>query len=181
VQTKLSCDDYATFLEDGQRHELIGGEHCVTAIPMMLHQRVSIRLGTRLLTFVEERSLGHVLTAPTAVVLSPNDVVQPDLLFVSQERAGILTEKNVQGAPDLIVEVISEGTRKLDELTKRKLYERFGVLEYWIVDPVVETVKVYRREGEAFRRTAELSLEAGDALATPLLPGLAIPLAAILS
>jgi Uma2 family endonuclease len=77
----------------------------------------------------------------------------------------------VRGAPDLVVEILSPGTRKTDEVTKRKVYERFGVREYWIVDPELETIKIYRQTDEVFVRAAELSAEHADALATPLLPG----------
>jgi Uma2 family endonuclease len=175
----FTYEDYELFPEDGRRHELVGGEHYVTPSPTTRHQRVSIRLSARLQMFVEKHHLGEVLEAPTDVVLSEIDVVQPDVLFISHERSGILGKKNVQGAPDLIVEILSESNRKLDEVTKRKLYERHGVREYWVVDPVLEIVKVYRRQGEAFVRVDELSAEASDVLETPLLPGLAIPLAEI--
>jgi len=96
--------------------------------------------------------------APFDVVFSDLDVVEPDLLYVSRERRHVVTEAHVQGPPDLVVEVLSPGTRKTDELTKRKPYERFGVAEYWVVDPELETIKIYRREpvGGAFARLAEL-------------------------
>lgn len=105
--------------------------------------------------------------------------MQPDLLFVSASRASIISEKNIRGAPDLIIEIISETTRKTDEVIKRKLYERHRVAEYWIADPELETVKVYRLSNQKYVRAAELSLEAGDSLTTPLLPGLELRLAEI--
>ena len=105
------------------------------------------------------------------VVLSKHNVVQPDVLFASKERASIIEEKNVQGPPDLLIEILSEGNRRHDEVRKRVLYESFGVGEYWIVDPVLETIKVYRSEENRFVRVAEWSLEAGDIIASPLLPG----------
>jgi Uma2 family endonuclease len=175
---KLTYEDYELFPDDGRRHELVDGEHYVTPAPRTRHQRVSIRLSARLEMFVEQHRLGEVLEAPTDVVLSQFDVIQPDILFISHERSAILGEKNVQGAPDLLVEILSESSRKLDEITKRKLYEQHGVREYWVVDPVLETVKVYRQdEGETFVRVAELTAEARDVLETLLLPGLAISLA----
>jgi Uma2 family endonuclease len=81
-----------------------------------------------------------------------------------------VTEKNVQGAPDLIVEILSPSTRKTDEITKRKLYEQYGVGEYWVVDPELETVKVYRRSNGRYERIAELSKDTNDSLSTPYLP-----------
>jgi Uma2 family endonuclease len=176
---KLTYEDYELFPEDGRRHELVGGEHYVSPAPSLRHQAIVVNLVFAFKAFLQQHPLGRVFVAPTDLILSASDVVQPDLLFVSRERSGILGEKNVQGAPDLLVEIVSETNRKLDEITKRKLYEHHGVQEYWVVDPAAETVKVYRREDTGFGRAALLSAEAGDVLATPLLPGLAIPLSAV--
>ena len=178
---KLTYEDYLLFPEDGLRHEIIDGEHEVTPSPLTGHQRIVANLFRLLDTFVRERKLGEVFLSPFDVILSNLDIVVPDLLFVSGKRSEVITEKNLQGAPDLIVEILSEGTRKRDEVTKRKLYERFGVGEYWIADPVLETIKVYRQNPKGFERVAELSVEAGDTLTSPLFPGLAIPLDAVFS
>ena len=103
--------------------------------------------------------------------------MQPDLLFISKDRASILTEKNIQGAPDLLVEILSTSTRKTDEIIKRKLYEQHRVSEYWIIDPELETVKVYRfSAANTYERVEELSLEANNTLTTPLLPNWQLPL-----
>jgi len=91
----------------------------------------------------------------------------------------VLTLKHAKGAPDLVVEIGSKGTRKRDETIKRRLYERFGVSEYWVIDPEIDAIKVYRRAGDRHERAAELSLETSDVLTTPLLPGLDLPLAKI--
>lgn len=176
---KLTYEDYERFPDDGKRHELIDGDHHVTPAPSRKHQYISGRLHARLFTFVDERRLGHVYSAPFDVVLSDADVVQPDLLFVSHERMQRLTERGLQGAPDLMIEISSERTRRIDETTKRKLYERFGVREYWVVDPVLETVRVYRQTAGGFANAVELSAEAADRLESPLLPGLELPLAEI--
>jgi Uma2 family endonuclease len=90
-----------------------------------------------------------------------------------------VTEDNIHGAPDLVVEIISETTRKKDEVTKRKLYERFGVQEYWVVDPELETVKIFRRAQQGYSRAVELSKEANDILTTELLAGLNLALTEI--
>jgi Uma2 family endonuclease len=178
---KLTYEDYEQLPDDGRRHELVGGEHFVSPAPSLRHQAILVNLVFLFKAFLQQQQqrVGRVFSAPTDVVLSASDVVQPDLLFVAHARSGILGERNVQGAPDLVVEILSESSRKLDEVTKRKLYEHHGVQEYWVVDPVIETVKVYRREGETFIRAAELSAEAGELLESPLLPGLAMPLAEI--
>jgi Uma2 family endonuclease len=176
ARRKLTYEDYVLLPEDGQRHEILDGEHYVSPAPSTKHQRTSMRLSSRLHVFAEEHRLGEVFPAPTDVLLSRYDIVQPDILFLSKERSAILTEKNIQGAPDLVVEILSDSTRHLDERLKPALYELSGIREYWIVDPMADQVYVYQAAGGGFEKTAELSAEAGDILTTPLLPGLEIPL-----
>ena len=114
------------------------------------------------------------------MIFSEFDVVEPDLLYVSKARAAeILTSKNVKGAPELVVEIGSPSTRKRDETIKRRLYERSAVVEYWIVDPELDVIRIHRRDSAGFERPVELSLEAGDMLTTPLLPGAELALAKI--
>ena len=138
---KLTYEDYRNTPED-ERYELLDGELLMTAAPNIAHQRVSGRLEMRLRTFVEERGLGEVFDAPTDVVLSDTDVVQPDLLFVSRDRADIVTADNVQGAPDLVVEVLSPSTARRDWRNKLDLYSKHGVREFWLADPQTEIVWV---------------------------------------
>jgi Uma2 family endonuclease len=177
--SQLTYEDYLLFPDDGKRHEIIDGDHYVTPAPKTKHQRISANLTVALVSFVKRRRMGLVLAAPSDVVLSDENVVQPDLLFVSAARASIVTEDNIHGAPDLVVEIISETTRKKDEVTKRKLYERFGVQEYWVVDPELETVKIFRRAQQGYGRPLELSKEANDILSTELLTGLDLALTEI--
>ena len=177
--SQLTYEDYLLFPDDGKRHEIIDGDHKVTPAPKTKHQKVSFNLAVGLGSFVKQRCRGLVLAAPYDVILSDENVVQPDLLFVSTARASIVTEDNIRGAPDLIVEIISATTRKKDEVTKRKLYERFGVEEYWVVDPELETVKIFRRAQQGYGRAVELSKEANDILTTKLLPGFDFALAEI--
>lgn len=176
---QLTYEDLASFPEDGRRHELIDGEHHVTPAPTLRHQRVVLVLGSALLELARSSRSGEAFAAPVDVVLSDIDVVRPDLVWVSSSRAEILTDANIQGAPDLVVEVLSPGTRRVDELTKRKLYERHGVLEYWIVDPELGRIRVLRREGEGFGPATELDVEAEQSLTSPLLPGFELALATI--
>ncbi len=173
---KLTYDDYARIPDDGQRHEIIDGEHYVSPAPSTLHQRISRRLTLRLGGVIEKLGLGEILYAPHDVVFSKHDIVQPDLLFVSKQRAGIITERNTQGTPDLIIEILSESTRRLDETIKLDLYDRYGVPEYWTFDTSRKAARVYRRTLQGLRLMAQLSAEAGDVLTTPLLPGIEIPL-----
>lgn len=175
--TQFTYEDYLLFPEDGRRHELIDGEHYVTPAPRTIHQRISFSLSGCLYTYLQQSKRGSVFTAPTDVVLSDVDVVQPDLLYVCAARSSIITPNNIQGSPDLVVEILSETSRKTDEIIKRKLYERFHVPEYWIIDPELETVKVYRfSAANTYERVEELSLEAHNTLTTPLLPNWQLPL-----
>ena len=178
ASVKYTYEDHQTFPEgDGKRYEIIDGDLLVTPAPMSRHQLVLSNFHWWVRSYLEENRIGKVLFAPFDVVLSDVNVVEPDLLFLSNARLDRLTRKNAQGAPDLVVEVLSESTRRTDAIRKRKLYEGVDVLEYWIVDPELETVKVHRKAGDRFDRPIELSNEAGDTLTTPLLPGFAVPLA----
>jgi len=174
--TRLTHDDYVNLPDDGRRHELIEGELIVTPAPVTRHQRIARRLLVAIDLHLQATRTGEVFIAPLDVILSAYDVVQPDLLFVSNERRAIVQDW-VRGAPDLVVEILSPASRRADEVTKRHLYGRFDVREYWIVDPEVDAIKVYRRAADGtFPRVAELAAADGDALQTPLLPGFSIAL-----
>lgn len=176
--TKLTYDDYAA-IDDGQRYELIEGELVLNPAPILKHQAVTGMIHALLLMHVRAHDAGAVFEAATDVVLSPETVLQPDVLFVSKARASILSRANVQGAPDLVVETLSDGTRRRDENVKRRLYERYGVAEYWLVDPVADTVRVLRRDGDKLMPVAQLYASNDDVLTTPLLPGLQIALSEV--
>jgi Uma2 family endonuclease len=169
---KLTYDDFVLFPDDGKRHELIDGEHYVTPSPNRSHQQILGDLHGFLWTYLQAHPIGHVFVAPFDVVFSNFDVVEPDLLYMSNVTAAtVLTDKNVRGVPDLVVEIGSSGTRRRDETIKHRLYERTGVAEYWIVDPDSEMIRIHRSEDGQFKPTIELSRDAGHVLTTPLLPG----------
>ena len=177
---KLTYDDFLLLPDDGQRHELIDGEHYVTPSPNPAHQVIVGNLYFALRTYLEANQVGQLFTAPLDVVFSEYDVVEPDLLFITAARRhDVVTSQNVRGAPDLVIEVGSPGTRRRDETIKRRLYERDGVTEYWIVDPDLEVVRIYRREDGGYSRPRELSREAGDVLQSPLFPDLILSLETI--
>jgi Uma2 family endonuclease len=177
---KLTYDDYVHFPDDGLRHELIDGEHYVTPTPIRKHQAIATNLVGVIWSYLREHPVGRVFTAPFDVILSDFDVVEPDLLFLTNQRLGeVQTSPWVKGAPSLVVEIGSPSTRKRDATIKRRLYERVGVDEYWIVDPELDSIDVHRLTDGRYQRTAQLSLEAGDVLTTSLLPGLALPLSTI--
>ncbi|MBI3359091.1 MAG: Uma2 family endonuclease [Nitrospirae bacterium] len=179
VVVKFTYEDYLLFPQDGKRHELIDGEHFMSPAPKTFHQSILGHLFTAFSNFLKQSKLGKVFMAPTDVVLSDLDVVEPDLLFIASANLHFITENNIQGAPDLVVEVLSPSSRKTDEMIKRKLYQQYGVQEYWIVDPELQMVKIYRMTESGYVRTAELSSEKNEILTTPLLPGMEIELTAI--
>ncbi len=166
---KFTYEDYQHTPED-QRFELLDGELTMVPAPNLRHQRIGTRLGALLHAFVQERDLGEVFHAPCDVVLSNTDVVQPDLLFVSEERAHLLLGgDNVLGAPDLVVEILSPSTAGRDRTLKRALYARHGVKEYWLVDPDARTVTVLRLGAGDFEVAAIYG--EGQTMASPTLSG----------
>ena len=175
---KLTYDDFLLFPDDGMRHEIIDGVHYVTPSPNFKHQIVMGNLYLALGSYLKAQPIGVACFAPLDVLFSPFDVVEPDLLYISKVRRAVITEKNIQGAPDLVVEILSRGTRKRDETVKRALYERGDVQEYWLVDPARDAVKVFRRTAGAFVCAVELQAE-DDTLTTPLLPDFSVTLAEI--
>ena len=181
--TRLTYDDFLLFPDDGKRHEIIDGVHFVTPSPNTRHQVLVGRLYFAIESFLRQHPrLGRVFIAPFDVVLTRWDVVEPDVLFLAGDQTDILTDKNVQGAPALVIEILSPGTRKRDEQTKRQLFERTGVREYWLVDPEFDVVNVFRRKSDgSFPRDAELSRATHGVLTTPLMPGLSIPLDELLA
>ena len=138
---RLTYQDYAN-LEGDERYELLDGELILVASPNRDHQTVSLRLASMMLSFVDENGLGWVFEAPFDVLFTDTDVVQPDIMFISREREHILTPANVQGAPDLIVEILSPSSSTRDWRAKRELYAAHGVREYWIIDPTNRIVSV---------------------------------------
>jgi Uma2 family endonuclease len=174
---KLTYDDFLLFPDDGKRHELIDGEHYVTPSPNTKHQKIVGALHLLIASWLEMHPVGQIFLSPYDVVFSTFDIVEPDLLYLSNARAAeVLTELHAKGVPELVVEILSKGTRKRDETIKRRLYERVGVSEYWMVDPAIDVIRVYRREDDRFGRPIELARTSDDVLTTPLLPGLDLPL-----
>jgi Uma2 family endonuclease len=161
VSTSITWQDVLLMPEDGNRYEAIGGALYVTPPPRFRHQAIARNLVAALLPILQESGLGELLFAPVGVEF-PNtqEGVQPDILFISNERLDIIGEDWLRGAPDLVIEILSPGTATRDRNLKRKLYDRHGVAEYWIVDPESETVEVWRfAEGAAERLVVDERLE----------------------
>ena len=155
--------------DDRKRHELIDGELIMTPAPTPKHQRIAGELFSLLLEYVKANALGEVYIAPVDVVFDDHTVLEPDLLFISQARRGIVGEDAIHGAPELVVEVLSPSTFYHDLRRKMTAYSQFGVQEYWIVDPEKQTVELYGRGAEELQLTRRFSSE--ETLESSLLPG----------
>ena len=135
-----------------------------------------MRLATALAHYLELDPVGEVLAAPVDTVFTQWDVVEPDLVFVADDQRGIMTEPNIQGAPALVVEILSPGTKKRDLGVKKDLFDRGGVREYWIVDPKANTVTIHRRGGDGRLAKVQFLPTDANAVTTPLLPGFSLSL-----
>lgn len=170
-------EDYAALPSDGRRRELIDGDFELTAVPTPRHQTVSRRLQFELMRVLEEPGVALVLNAPIDVILGESNVLQPDLAIVSTARADLITERGIEGPPDVVVEILSPSTRTLDRRVKPRTYARHGVAEYWLVDPELAHIELYRLGAEALELT--LRFDRASTLTTPTYPEVAIPMARI--
>jgi len=142
--SQITWQDVQQLPDDGHRHEAIEGELYVTAAPTSRHQRISMRLTLLLNRLLVEPGHGELFCAPIGVEFpTTQEGVQPDIVFVSRARRGIIVDEGIQGAPDLVIEILSPTTAHRDRGVKRKLYERQGVIQYWIVDLEAEVVEVW--------------------------------------
>ena len=173
VKPRLTYDDYAS-LPDDERYELIDGELMSMPSPKEIHQAMSGTLFLSVGAFVRAMKLGKVYFAPFDVILSDIDVVQPDLIFVSDERSRIVTEDNIRGAPDLVVEILSPSTADHDRMVKRDIYARHGVSELWLIDPYARTVTVLTPGADGY--DAHAVHGEGDTLTSPTLTGFSLDL-----
>jgi Uma2 family endonuclease len=142
---QITWDDVQQMPDDGNRYEAIEGALYMTPAPSVRHQRISLRLVQELLRLLVDPGYGELWYAPLGVRFpATQEGVQPDIVFVSHERRGIIAPDELKGAPDLVVEILSPSTASRDRDLKRRLYQRQGVAEYWIVDPDANAVDVWR-------------------------------------
>jgi Uma2 family endonuclease len=177
VSNLLTTDDYRVLGEGPPHYQLIEGKLLMSPSPNRYHQVVCRNLLLLLGKHLEGNPMGEVYHAPSDVYLTDHDVYQPDLFYVSKANASILTEQGVAGAPDLVVEILSPGSAQMDREVKRKVYLQCGVQELWLVDPDLKSVQVYRAnpQGEPQVNTYYV----GSSFASPLLPGLTIPVESV--
>jgi Uma2 family endonuclease len=156
----LTYEDYLAMPDDGRRYEVLDGEVAVTATPVTLHQIIVGNLYWVLRGHVHGRRLGQVYLAPFTVVLANTTVVEPDLVYVDNARAGLVGERGIHGAPSLLIEVLSPSTAANDRGSKFQLYARYGVPCYWIVDTDARALEAYELGVDGYRLAARARGEA---------------------
>lgn len=167
----MTYDEYSLLPDDGKRYQVIEGELTVSPSPNFRHQDTVWNLGQRMRVYAKEHELGVVVGAPMDVILEPNTIVQPDLLFIRHENMEIIGDV-IEGAPDLCIEVLSPSTGLHDRYTKKAVYARCGVPEYWIVDPAREMVSVFERDGDTY--VVRVEATGDDVVASGVLTGFQI-------
>jgi Uma2 family endonuclease len=177
VIPKLTYEQFRELPDDGKRYELIHGEVHLSPSPTTKHQWVSHNLDMSLGSFVTNNGLGQVLVAPLDVRLSEDTAVQPDLIFVSNARLGIIQENFIAGAPDLVVEILSPSTAAHDRATKLRLYAEAAVPHVWFLDPNVRTVEMLELHGNKY--LVDRILAGDGVLTSDLFPDWELPLRAL--
>jgi Uma2 family endonuclease len=169
---QLTVEDYRSLPEAGPRYQLIGGDLYMAPAPNRFHQEISRNLQVKLFLYLRATGAGKIFNSPFDVYLDETNVFQPDLIVVLNDRLGILTEAGAEGAPNLVIEILSPKTRRLDLEQKRKAYPRFGVQELWIIDPDPRLTTQHRFCADGSVITVAIS--ESDSLSSPLLPGFVI-------
>lgn len=178
TQRRMTASEYYALPEGPPYSQLVRSELIMSPSPVVRHQKVLLLIGRLIGNYLDDHPVGEVMIAPSDVELSEEDVYQPDLYFVSRERLDIFDQQGAKGAPDLVVEILSPSTAKLDRETKCAEYERAGVRELWLVDLRNDQIEVQRfAPGLPANVTI---LTRGQTLTTPLLPGFKIALAKIM-
>ena len=170
----LTYDDYRLLPDDRNRYEILDGELSVTPAPATKHQTVLGNLHRLLANHVVANQIGKLFIAPTDLILAPTTVVQPDLIFIGNDRRQIVTERAIEGPPTLVVEILSPTTHRTDRVTKAQLYVKHNVPNYWLIDPDQRTVEAYELALDHY----DLTARARDAeiFAPSLFSGLSIHL-----
>lgn len=170
---RFTYQDYLQLSED-RRYEIVDGDLYVVPAPIPYHQKVSRNFEFLLYEYVKKHDVGEVLHAPCDLLLSESDVVQPVIMFIAKDQLSIITDANIQGAPTVVIEILSPSSEKRDRGAKQKLYARAGIQEYWIVDLRVKTVEVLRLTLSGYSQHAYFQVE--DSLHSLIFPHLTIPL-----
>jgi len=171
---RLTYSDWLRFPEDGRLYEIVGGELFVNPPPGIRHQRVSRNLEIAIATHLENTKAGEVFDAPIGVRLSEEDVPEPDLVVVLAAHADRIGEQVIEGAPDVVVEILSPGSAQRDVGVKKTLYAKHGIPEYWIADPESRTIEVFSLEASGYVSRALYRRE--ETLSSAVLVGFTVAL-----
>lgn len=177
IEDVWTYQEYLELPNDGKRYEILKGRLEMTPAPSTKHQDVSRNLGTILWDFVKKHDLGKVYFAPVDVIFDQINVVEPDLIYISKERQELIREAGIFGSPDLIIEIQSPGTLHVDAKRKKDIYERFGVREYWIVDPKEKKAEVFILKGGGYILKGIYT--ENDSIECKTIKGLSVPLAEV--
>ena len=173
----LTVYDYRELPEGPPHYQLIEGDLFMSPAPGRYHQDILRNITFIFFEYLQKKRVGEIYFAPFDVFLTDLNVYQPDMVFVSNTRKAILSDRGAEGAPDLVVEILSPKTAKLDKGVKKEIYSRTGVQELWIVDPDLENIQVYRLAESSDVPVGTFGVK--QKFQTPLLPGLKIPVAKI--
>ena len=175
VDNRVTAEDYRALPEGGPQYQLIEGDLYMSPAPNRFHQDISRNIGLIIGNYLETHPIGTVYNAPFDVYLDHDNVFQPDFVFVARENYGVLTDAGVEGVPELVIEILSPGTAKLDRNAKQRVYARCGVKEMWLVDPETTTVAVYNLQQNAVQPAAVYAI--GDQFTSGFFPGLVFSVA----
>lgn len=173
----ITVHDYMAMPEGPPYHQLIEGELYMSPSPNWRHQKISNRIEFAIQLYLQNNAIGELFHAPLDVILTETNVYQPDVLFFKNSRKGILGERFIEGAPDFVVEILSESTARLDRDLKRKVYAREGVKELWFVDPEQKRIEIFNFSASVSQPT---HIHSGEAKFTSVtFPGLTFSCAEI--
>ncbi|MBN2533667.1 MAG: Uma2 family endonuclease [Spirochaetales bacterium] len=172
IKVKLSYKDLLLFPDNGKKNELIDGDHYMKAAPSVQHQAIVRNILYLFERYFRNTKEGIIFCSPLDVYLSDYDIVEPDLVIVCQQNSSIIEDKYIKGSPDIVVEILSPSTMEIDQSLKKHLYEKYGIKEYWIVNPFITEIKQYIIKGTAY----VLSNSSGESITSSLFPELKINL-----
>jgi Uma2 family endonuclease len=165
----LTVENYKLLPESGPRYQLIQGDLYMAPAPNRFHQEISRNLQFELHSYLKRNPIGKLFDAPFDVYLDEINVFQPDIIIVLNDRLGILTEQGADGAPEIVIEILSPKTRRLDLVNKKLEYARAGVKELWIIDPEPRAIMIHQFATDGVEKIRQVNEE--DTLSTDLLPG----------
>lgn len=153
---RFSYKDYVKLPDDGKRYEILNGDLKMSPLPITYHQEVVSNVFYELIFFIKKEESGRIFIAPYDVVLDEFNIVQPDIIYVSKENNNIITEKNIKGSPDLVIEILSPSSAYVDLVEKKEIYEKFKISEYWIIDPQKQWLEIFSLKGSKYTSSVKI-------------------------